>query len=131
MTRDGMRGCAPEREVDWDRKGVAGWSGYIGIKKDCGGYAELQRAISPHPGISFLRKRRGKREESGGKKRASSREQLALWEKRENMGSGTCVSVREGRGRLEEDDESDGWGPPVSERKEGKRISRGYRFSFC
>jgi hypothetical protein len=46
------------------------------IKKDCGGYAKLRRAISPHPGISFLRKWRGKRKESRRKRRASTRRPL-------------------------------------------------------
>jgi hypothetical protein len=47
-----------------------------GIKKDCGGYVKLRRAISPHPGIGFLQKQRGKREESGGKRKASTRRLL-------------------------------------------------------
>jgi hypothetical protein len=55
---------------------VAGSPIAAGIKKDCGGYAKLRRAISPHPGIGFLRKQRGKREESGGKRRASTRRPL-------------------------------------------------------
>jgi hypothetical protein len=65
--------CAKMRGGLGYQKEVAGSPVAAGIKKNCGGYAKLRRAISPHPGIDFLRKWRGKREESGRKWGASSR----------------------------------------------------------